>query len=70
MSTILIADDEARIRRYLALGVDRCILGTIAVKDIEFTRRMARPYGPRIAVGVDMKDGFVAVNGWKVHTPE
>ena len=63
--------DEARIRRYLALGVDRCILGTIAVKDFEFTRRMARQYGPRrIAVGVDMKDGFVAVNGWKELTPE
>ncbi len=62
--------DEERIRRYLALGVDRCILGTIAVKDFEFARQMARRYGPRIAVGVDMRDGFVAVNGWKELTPE
>lgn len=62
--------DEARIRQYLDLGVDRCILGTVAVKDFDFTRRMARKYGPRIAVGVDMKDGFVAVNGWKEVTPE
>ena len=57
--------DEARIRRYLDLGVDRCILGTIAVKDFAFTERMARTYGARIAVWVDMKDGLVAVNGWK-----
>lgn len=62
--------DEARIERYLALGVGRCILGTIAVKDFAFTARMARKYGDRIAVGVDMRDGFVAVNGWKEVTPE
>ncbi len=62
--------DEARIERYLALGVGRCILGTIAVKDFAFAARMARKYGDRIAVGVDMRDGFVAVNGWKEVTPE
>lgn len=56
---------EERIRRYLDLGVDRCILGTIAVKDFAFTERMAQTYGERIAVGVDARDGFVAVNGWK-----
>ena len=62
--------DEARIRRYLDLGVGRCILGTIAVKDFDFTARMAQRYGARIAVGVDMKDGFIAVNGWREVTPE
>ena len=56
---------EERIRRYLDLGVDRCILGTIAVKDFAFTERMAQKYGDRIAVGVDARDGFVAVSGWK-----
>ena len=56
---------EDRIRRYLDLGVGRCILGTIAVKDFAFTERMARTYGDRIAVGVDARDGYVAVNGWK-----
>ncbi|MDR3982949.1 MAG: 1-(5-phosphoribosyl)-5-[(5-phosphoribosylamino)methylideneamino]imidazole-4-carboxamide isomerase [Dysosmobacter sp.] len=56
---------EERIRRYLDLGVDRCILGTIAVKDFAFTERMAKKYGEHIAVGVDARDGFVAVNGWK-----
>ena len=44
--------DEDRIRRYLDLGVGRCILGTIAVKDFAFTERMAEKYGDRIAVGV------------------
>ena len=62
--------DEARIRRYLDLGVGRCILGTVAVKDFGFTACMAQRYGARIAVGVDMKDGFVAVNGWREVTPE
>lgn len=54
-----------RIRQYLDLGVGRCILGTIALKDFAFTERMAQKYGDRIAVGVDARDGYVAVNGWK-----
>ena len=45
--------------------MDRCILGTIAVKDFAFTERMAKTYGEHIAVGVDARDGFVAVSGWK-----
>ena len=56
---------EDRIRQYLDLGVGRCILGTVAVKDFSFTARMAQTYGDQIAVGVDARDGFVAVNGWK-----
>ena len=56
---------EERVRRYLDLGVGRCILGTIAVKDFDFTARMAQTYGDQIAVGVDARDGYVAVNGWK-----
>lgn len=56
---------EERIQRYLDLGVDRCILGTIAVKDFNFTERMAQKYGKHIAVGVDARDGLVAINGWK-----
>ena len=62
--------DEARIQRYLDLGADRCILGTVAVKNFDFTAEMAQKYGAQIAVGVDMKDGAVAVNGWKEVTPE
>ena len=56
---------EERIRQYLDLGVGRCILGTVAVKDFDFTARMAQKYGGQIAVGVDARDGYVAVNGWK-----
>lgn len=56
---------EERIRQYLDLGVGRCILGTVAVKDFDFTARMAAKYGGRIAVGVDARDGYVAVSGWK-----
>ena len=55
---------EERIQKYLDLGVGRCILGTIAVKDFEFTKRMAQKYGDKIAVGVDARDGYVAVSGW------
>ena len=62
--------DEERIRRYLDLGVSRCILGTVAVRDFDFTARMAQKYGDKIAVGVEMKDGLVAVAGWKEVTPE
>ena len=62
--------DEERIRRYLDLGVNRCVLGTVAVKNFAFAADMAQKYGDKIAVGVDMKDGFVAVNGWKEVTPE
>ena len=40
--------DEARIEQYLSLGVGRCILGTIAVKDFDFTARMAQKYGPKL----------------------
>ena len=45
--------------------MERCILGTIAVKDFDFTAKMAQKYGKHIAVGVDARDGFVAINGWK-----
>lgn len=56
---------EDRIKQYLDLGVGRCILGTIAVKDFDFTARMAQKYGGQIAVGVDIRDGLVAVSGWR-----
>ena len=55
---------EERIQKYLDLGVGRCILGTIAVKDFDFTARMAQKYGDKIAVGVDAREGYVAVSGW------
>ena len=52
------------VDRYLSAGVDRVILGTAAVKDEAFLRAAVAKYGDKIAVGVDIKDGFVAIKGW------
>ncbi len=52
------------VDRYINVGADRVILGTAAVKDREFLFAAAKKYGEKIAVGVDIKDGFVAINGW------
>ena len=52
------------VRAYLDAGVDRVILGTAAVTDPEFLRMALAEYGERIAVGVDIKDGKVAIKGW------
>ena len=49
---------------YLSLGVDRVILGTAAVTDRAFLEAALAKYGDRIAVGVDLKDGYVAIKGW------
>ena len=54
--------DEARIKEYLNLGVDRFILGSAALKNPDFVKQMARLY--RIVVGIDAKDGLVATEGW------
>ena len=55
---------EASIVRYLEAGVERVILGTAAVNNRPFLRSMAETYRDRIAVGIDIRDGIVAVNGW------
>lgn len=52
------------VRRYLDAGIDRVILGTAAVTDPDFLASCAAQYGDRLAVGVDIKDGVVAVKGW------
>ncbi|MBE6626138.1 MAG: 1-(5-phosphoribosyl)-5-[(5-phosphoribosylamino)methylideneamino]imidazole-4-carboxamide isomerase [Ruminococcaceae bacterium] len=49
---------------YIEAGLDRVILGTAAVQNPEFAREAAEKYGDKIAVGVDIKDGYVAVKGW------
>lgn len=58
-----IRNDEA-VSRYLDAGVDRVILGTAAVKDPDFLKRTVAKYGERIAVGIDVRDGYVAISGW------
>ncbi len=52
------------IDRYVSAGVDRVILGTAAVTEEGFVDRAVRAYGDKIAVGIDIKDGYVAIKGW------
>ncbi|MBO7252448.1 MAG: 1-(5-phosphoribosyl)-5-[(5-phosphoribosylamino)methylideneamino]imidazole-4-carboxamide isomerase [Oscillospiraceae bacterium] len=52
------------VKSYFAAGVDRVILGTAAVTDPDFLAEALAAYGEGIAVGVDLKDGFVAIKGW------
>lgn len=54
-----------RIEAYLEAGVNRVILGTVAVRDFGFVERAARQYGAAVAVGVDARNGKVAVSGWQ-----
>ena len=52
------------VDKYISAGVDRVILGTAAVTNPLFAAEAAKKYGEKIAVGVDIKDGYVAVKGW------
>ena len=52
------------VEKYLSCGVNRVILGTSAVNDRDFLVKALSLYGEKIAVGVDIKDGFVAIKGW------
>ncbi len=52
------------IDRYIDAGIDRVILGTAAVIDPLFAEEAVKKHGSKIAIGVDIKDGFVAVKGW------
>ncbi len=52
------------VKTYLSAGLDRVILGTAAVEDPAFLREALDAWGEKIAVGVDVRDGFVAVKGW------
>ena len=52
------------IDRYIRAGIDRVILGTAAVTAPGFVEEAVKQYGEQIAVGIDIKDGFVAIKGW------
>ena len=52
------------VSRYLDAGLDRVILGTAAVTDPDFAKAAVDAWGEKITIGVDIKDGFVAVKGW------
>ena len=53
---------EETIRRYVEMGIDRVILGSVAMRDPDFVQDMASRY--KIAVGIDAKDGYVLAEGW------
>ena len=52
------------VNEYIRIGMNRVILGTAAVTDEAFLREAVKRYGDAIAVGVDIKDGYVAIKGW------
>lgn len=52
------------VEKYISAGLDRVILGTAAVNDKEFLKTAVKEYKEKIAVGVDIKDGKVAIKGW------
>jgi len=52
------------IEAYLNAGVDRVILGTAAVNDMQFLKDALKAFGEKVVVGADIKDGFVAIHGW------
>jgi phosphoribosylformimino-5-aminoimidazole carboxamide ribotide isomerase len=56
--------DTATVEAWLEKGVTRVIIGTAAVRDPPFVKQVARDYPGRIAVGLDARDGKVAVEGW------
>ena len=58
------------IEKYLSAGIDRVILGTAAVTEPGFVEAAVAKYGEKIAVGIDIKDGFVAIKGWTVKSEE
>ena len=60
--------DMKRVEDYLSLGVKRVILGTAAIRNYPFVEEAVKEFGSAIAVGVDAKDGFVAVSGWQETT--
>ena len=58
------------IARYLDAGIDRVILGTAAVTEPGFVEAAVAAYGDKIAVGIDIKDGYVAIKGWTEKSEE
>lgn len=52
------------VEKYINAGVDRVILGTAAATDRKFLKNAVDRFGDKIAVGADIKDGFVAIKGW------
>jgi phosphoribosylformimino-5-aminoimidazole carboxamide ribotide isomerase len=60
--------DLRTVETWLAEGVHRIIIGTAAVRDPDFVRDVAHRFPGRIAIGIDARDGYVAVEGWSKST--
>ena len=60
---------ENQIEDYLMMGAYRVVLGTIAMTDLEFTKKVLDRYGSGIAIGIDIKDGYAAIRGWRELSP-
>jgi len=58
------------VERMLRIGVDRVILGTAVAQDDNLARSVLMLYGDRIVIGIDAKDGFVAISGWQARLNE
>ena len=56
--------DMKTVEKYISAGVNRIIIGTAAVTDEAFLCRAESEYGNKIAVGADVRDGFIAIKGW------
>jgi phosphoribosylformimino-5-aminoimidazole carboxamide ribotide isomerase len=56
--------DEATVARLLEIGIDRVILGTVAVENPELVKNLCQKYGEAVVVGIDARDGYVATRGW------
>ena len=56
--------DMETVDKYLSAGVSRVILGTAAVNDETFLKEAVNKHGEKIAVGADVKDGYIAIKGW------
>ena len=56
--------DMKTVEGWLAKGIARVIIGTAAVRDPGFVREAAKAFPGKVAVGIDARDGFVAVEGW------
>ncbi|MBQ6495887.1 MAG: 1-(5-phosphoribosyl)-5-[Firmicutes bacterium] len=58
------------VDKYIGAGLDRVILGTAAVTDEAFAKAAVEKYGEKIAIGIDLKDGYVAIKGWTEKSQE
>ena len=56
--------DMDTVEKYVQSGLDRIILGTAAVENTDFVKEAVERFGDKIAVGIDIKDGLVAIKGW------